>query len=273
MFEYNSPPCDIYIMENKQDELRILYARLDDLCRKADRGEATISDFLSPRELYFAESFLRGKCAFFCFGGYADAERRRIYILPEYMEGICDIAELADFGVDSKISVLYINGSGYEKLNHRSFMGAVLGLGLERAVIGDIVQSGENEAYVFCDSAIAAYILENLNEVGRDKVKVTPCQSFPESDIAKRFISISDTVASPRLDCVVASLCSLSREKARVAVESATVELDYECVEKPDREVVPPAVISVRGYGKFKILSLADKTRKGRYRLSAQKYL
>ncbi len=260
-------------MENKQEELRILYARLEDMCRRADKGEAVISDFLSPRELHFAESFLRGRCAFFCFGGYPEAERERIYILPEYMEDVCDIAGLESFGAEGRIAAVCIRGSGYEKLTHRAFMGAVLGLGLERAVIGDIIQSGEYEAYVFCDSAIAAYISDNLTEVGRDKVKARLCTALPELVFERKFLPLSDTVASSRLDCVVAAVCSLSREKARVAIESATVELDYECVEKPDREVIPPCVISVRGYGKFKILSLSDQTRKGRYRLLAEKYL
>ncbi len=260
-------------MENKQDELRILYARLEDMCRKAEKGEAAVSDFLSPRELRCAESFLCGRGGFFCFGGYPDAERARIYILPEYMDSVCDMAGLEIFGAESRIAAVLVCGSGYEKLTHRAFMGAVLGLGLERAVIGDIVQSGEHEAYVFCDSAIASFIAESLTDVGRDKVKAKLCLSLPEPSFERKFLSVNDTVASARLDCVVAALCSLSREKARAAIESAAVELDYECAEKPDREVVPPAIISVRGYGKFKILSLADQTRKGRYRLSAQKYL
>jgi RNA-binding protein YlmH len=72
---------------------------------------------------------------------------------------------------------------------------------------------------------------------------------------------------------VIASICRLSREKAREAVIGKLVEVDYECREQPDREVVTPAIISVRGYGKFRIVSLSDKTKKGRYRLLAEKFL
>jgi RNA-binding protein YlmH len=80
-------------------------------------------------------------------------------------------------------------------------------------------------------------------------------------------------VASSRLDCVVAAVCSLSRERARAVVESGLVELDFECEERADRAINPPCVISVRGFGRFKINSVSDKTKKGRYRLLAQKYL
>jgi RNA-binding protein YlmH len=84
---------------------------------------------------------------------------------------------------------------------------------------------------------------------------------------------ISDTVASPRLDCIVGALCSLSREKARATVESGLVELDFEREERPDRTVSAPCIISVRGYGRFRINSVSDMTKKGRYRLNAEKFV
>ena len=40
-----------------------------------------------------------------------------------------------------------------------------------------------------------------------------------------------------------------------------------------DRTVEPPAVLSVRGYGKYRIDTLGDKTRKGRLRLLAVRYI
>ena len=50
-------------------------------------------------------------------------------------------------------------------------------------------------------------------------------------------------------------------------------ELDYETEERPDRTVNAPCTVSVRGQGKFRVLSVNDKTRKGRYRLVAEKFL
>ena len=84
---------------------------------------------------------------------------------------------------------------------------------------------------------------------------------------------ISDTVASARLDCIVAAICSLSREKARAAVISGLVEVNFENETAPDKNLSVPAVVSVRGYGKFRINSVSDVTRKGRLRLDADKYL
>ena len=58
-----------------------------------------------------------------------------------------------------------------------------------------------------------------------------------------------------------------------MSIVSSLVELNYNCEERPDKEVTVPSIISVRGVGKFKVVSLSDKTKKGRYRLVAEKYL
>lgn len=256
------------------NELDGLYSRLEDLKKRAVRGEMGISAFFSPRELHYAERYLRSSGgSYLCYGGYKEAERKRIYLLPEYMEGAEDMTALSEYGVESGISAVKIKGSGFVSLSHRDFMGALLCLGLERGVVGDIVTLDKSTAVAFCEEKIASFIISELKEVGRDKVKAA--EITPEADFcpARSFAHISDTVASPRLDCVVAAVCNLSREKARECVCDGRVELDYEYCERPDREVSPPCVMSVRGYGKFRICSIGEQTRKGRYRLSAEKFL
>ena len=100
-------------MEINKD-IQALYARLNDLIKRANRSEVGISAFLSPRELYYAQGFLeRQGCAFVAFGGYCDAERKRIYVLPEYMEGVSSAQELDAFGTDLDVCALKIRGSGF----------------------------------------------------------------------------------------------------------------------------------------------------------------
>jgi RNA-binding protein YlmH len=257
-----------------------LYARLDDLCDKADKGEVAISTFLTPKELYFADKYLARRGAMYkSFGGYGDAERQRMYIFPEYMGDVPDADEissfLSEYGFSSEIVSLYIEGSGYRKLTHRDFLGSALGLGVDRDVLGDIVvlEEGGRRALLFCDSAISPFFLSSFEKVASDKVKVREV-SVDEIELpARRFSPIQDTVASPRFDCVVSALCSLSRAKAAEIISSGAAELDYECEERCDRNVSEGALISVRGYGKFKVHSISDKTKKGRFRLLADKYI
>ena len=259
-------------METK--DVEALFARLDDLIGRAARGEVGVSAFLSPKELHYARGFLckRGS-EFVEFGGYGDAERKRIYVLPEYMDGVNKIDGVAEYGTDIKICALKVRGSGFCQLSHRDFMGAVLGLGIERSVIGDIVMIEENTAVIICDDAISSFLESLLDSVGKDKVKVEKIALDENFAPQRSYAQIKDTVASARLDCVVGALCSLSREKARQTVIGGAVEMDYETCEAPDKEVKPEALVSVRGFGKFRIISLSDKTKKGRFRLEAEKFL
>lgn len=261
---------------NVTEDITRLYARLDDLCRVADRGEVGLSDFLTPRELHYAEAYLKKSGAsFLSFGGYADAERRKIYVLPDYMEGVSCVGELDDYGHDSSVGAVRVNTAGYRKLSHRDYLGSILGLGLERSVIGDILVLGDDgaSAVIFCNKALVPFLTEELVWVAREKVKCVAVKISEVEIPERKFLAINDTVASPRADCIVGALCSLSRDKAREAVVSGLVEVNFEPEERPDRALSAPCLVSVRGYGRFRVISVEDKTKKGRYRLVAEKFL
>ena len=152
-------------------ETEALFARLDDLCHVADKGGVAISSFLTPREIYACSQYLTcGGKSFFCYGGYAESERQRIYILPDYVEA-GDVQGLEAYGFDAEISAVKVTPSGYRSLTHRDYMGSVLGLGIERAVIGDIVVYEDGSAVIFCDKVMCPFIEENLVKVANDKVR------------------------------------------------------------------------------------------------------
>ena len=271
----------------EKEEFGALYARLEDLSLRAARGEGTASCFLSPRELHYGCRYLEHRgVRYVTFGGFTGAERKRIYPVPEYVdiseellrrddtEALC-MEALASYGIDSEIRGLRIAGSGYRALTHRDFLGSLLGLGLERSVLGDIVIEGDGanvSAVVFCESLIADFLERELCRVGNDKVKISPLTDAAYAPPLRQTLPICDTVASERLDCVVAALCGLSREKARETVCGGGVELNFESEERPDRTVTAPALISVRGFGRYRVRSLTDRTRKGRIRLEAEQF-
>ena len=256
-------------------ELDALAARLDDLILSADKGDVCVSSFLTPRECLFAERHLRLRGAhFLLFGGYADAERKRVYILPDYMADVEDIKSFSDYGYDAQMIAIELISGGFCKISHRDYLGSVLGLGFERSVIGDIAVCDDGaRAVVFCDATIGGYISENLTKVANDRVKARVVELDSVILPERKMQPINDTVASARCDCVVAAICSLSRERAKDAVEAGFVEVDYEREERPDKILTAPCTVSVRGKGKFRVLSIQDKTKKGRFRLIAEKYL
>ncbi len=285
--QFHFPPGD--------EAIGLLLARLDDLCDRAARGVAAVSPFLTPREGKYAARQLASRITAgtaLLYGGFPMAERVRAIILPDYVEGMLapdalahdpigtleavGLGELAD-ALREAVTVVCIKGSGYRALSHRDFLGSVLGLGLDRDAIGDIVVSDADGtpvcAYLVTDARIAAFLMTDLRKVATDTVQVSCPPAGADVVPARRLAPIRDTVASERLDCVVAALCNLSRESAQNAVRGGLVELDYEPITDCDRTVEPPAILSVRGIGKFSVEAFCGETRKGRMRLSAGKYI
>ena len=166
-----------------------------------------------------------------------------------------------------------MKGSGYRELTHRDFLGALLHLGVERDCIGDICVTAPDRAILFCDRLMADFFSRNLERVANDAVRLSVVSVPPDFDGGRRFAPVSDTVASPRADAVVAALANLSREKAQGLFAQGLVEIDYEPAQRTDRAVDEGCVIVIRGVGKFIVRSLSDKTRKGRYRLLADRYI
>ena len=275
----------------RDEDIRLLLSRLDDLVRKSGRGEAAVSSYLTPREAKYARIHLSSRLSAgtaVLWGGYPEAERVRVVILPDYTEGLVDpaalvsdpVAALCSAGLDDLADTLRdavcpvsVKGSGFRELSHRDYLGSVLGLGLERDAIGDILIPDAHSAILLTDSRVGDFLTTQMEKVATDTVRVSRLPEGTSLGGTRRLQPLNDTVASERLDCVVAALCNLSREKAQMAVKSGIVELDYEAVEDCSATVDAPAVISVRGYGKFAVHAFDGTTRKGRIRLVAGKYV
>lgn len=273
------------------EAIAALLARLDDLCAAAARGETAVSAFLTPRQSKYARVHLTRRLA--CgtavlTGGPADAERVRAVILPDYTEGLIDPAALAaapyetllQTGFDDiadalaqSVCAVRITGSGYQTLTHRDYLGAILGAGLDRDTVGDILVEDDHTATVLCGFRIADFLAVSLERIGSDTVRVSRLPAGEYPPVTRRTKPLSDTVASERFDCVIAALCNLSREKAQTLIRAGMCEMDYEVVDECDTSVEPPCVISARGYGKFRVLPFEGETKKGRIRLRAEKYI
>ena len=257
-------------------------ARVEDLIRQTERHyEVAMGDFLSPAEAARVGVFLRTASTDAIpvfYGGYSGAERTRLLVLPSYMQpenGVSGDTLKAAFPevADEAVSALRIEGSGFKVLSHRDYMGSVLGLGIERSVIGDIVTEGDFGALMFCVPSIVPYITGELRKIGSDSVKVTEVALPPDFRVERQFETVRDTIASARLDCIVAALAGLSREKAQNAIRGEQVEVDHLTESRVDRTVGEGSTVTVRHVGKFIIRSTEDVTRRGRYRLVADKYI
>ena len=108
-----------------------------------------------------------------------------------------------------------VKGSSFVTISHRDYMGSVLGLGIERDVVGDIAVTGECSAVIFTDEVISPFITENLTKIGRDTVRCSPCEVPRDFVIPRRFETLHIAAGSDRADSIAASLVGASRAEAK----------------------------------------------------------
>ncbi len=269
-----------FTFDSDNKEQKLFIARLDDHASEREKGRVSHSDFLTPSESFAAEKYLsslgiKDKICF--FGGYFAAERKQIFLLPDYVSDYLPKTESERYEMlceefEGSISALEIKGSSYKKLTHRDYLGSVLALGIKRSAIGDICMLGDSSAIIFCLASVEGLILTELQKIGADKVSIKKIKPDVNMPSCLKFKQVSDTVASNRIDCIVSALCTLSREKAQETIRAGLCTHNYSECEKTDLDVNENDVISVRGHGKFIIRSLSGTTKKGRIRLIADKY-
>ena len=277
-------------IHNLDEAGRRLMARAADLCRR-EAYDVTFSDFLTPREqrIFYAAAAREGHAdRLFFWGGAPGAERRCAVLVPDWLlsevpladpfseergQYLASLAENEVIDLRAAVQAVTLTGSAYGNLSHRDWLGAVLALGLERHVLGDIAVLDEHSAVAFFTARIAPYIEENLLRAGNDSVRAAVYETPAGFEIPRRFERIEISVASPRLDGVVRALTGLSRADAAALVKAADVELNYFPEENADAPVEDGDTLSIRGWGKYIIDSACGVTRRGRNRLTARKYM
>lgn len=264
------------------DEHKLLASRVSDYLRLAERGELASGSFLTPEEARYVTLVLQEKRAAtkgVLFGGYEDAERRRLFVLPDYLsdmdgEPYDKLREYFPDELSSAVKAIRIKGSGFRELSHRDYLGALLALGIERCSMGDIVVEGKHSAIVFCTDKMFDFLMVGIDRIGADKVTVEEFCPAPDFSPTRESMPIRDTVASNRLDCVVGALTNLSREKAQTLIKSGLCEVDYLAEQRVDFELKHlPCTLTLRGYGKYRVISFDGETKRGRLRLVAEKYV
>ncbi len=177
-----------------------------------------------------------------------------------------------------------------DDLTHRDYLGTLMGLGIDRDVVGDIIvrnntqketeannrdkqgRTGYPAAYVFILTRMAGFVVENLTTVKHTTVTVTELTDVPK-DVAPIFAEEEIIVSSQRLDGVIAKLFHLSREKAKQLFAGDMVFINGRTSENPSLQPKMSDVISVRGYGKFIFDGVLRETKKGNTVVSVRRYV
>lgn len=248
---------------------RVSLARLLDqmeLCRR--RSIPTHSHFLTDGEQKLAEKAVAaaGGAPFRLYGGYEGAGRQVCLFLPEWQE------DFAPGGEDDPLAAVETPLPREGKLTHRDFLGSLMGLGLSRDVLGDILV-GEEVCRVVCLKTAQPTLLQQWSEVGRYGVQPRPVPLDRLEPVKSRVLRRTETFQSLRFDAVAAAGFGLSRAKAAALISSGRLLLNHLPCAKPDRILEQGDSLTGKGLGKCTLTKVNGLSRKGRIMAEMERYL
>lgn len=244
----------------------------DDIARVIDKAEQAIknwevvaTDFLSPPVVIEAQEIFKNltEINFIDWGGYPQAERKRIGL------------SRTDISLDlSQIEVAALDIAGnflFDTATHRDFLGSILGTGITRDKVGDIIVLGERGAQAIVVPEMAEFIETALTQVRSVPVKAQRID-LSELRIAPPQKKAMTTVeASMRLDAIASAGFGMSRSKMASAISSGDVRVNWKEVTQTSYNVKAGDLISVRGKGRLEIGEVSV-TKKERYRIDLVRY-
>ena len=237
---------------NKPEE-KFLFARvLDQALFSLESGQTEYSDFLDE---YHASAFahlLKTGITVSSFGGYDEAERK--------------ILALGNF-FDFPITAIAISFQAkFSNLTHRDFLGSIIGLGINRALIGDILIK-DDRALIFAKKEIADYITANLTKVKNASVRASDAHLSAADEFIKLPVSRNITSASLRLDAVASAAFNLSRGNVAELIGKGRGFINWTPVSSASKNVQTGDTVTLRGVGRFRIVEITGQTKKGNFKL------
>lgn len=241
-------------MNHEEEQLK---KRWLDLSEQAYQGGCyTFTDFLSLPE---QSCFLEGKKElhnppYTLFGGQEGCERQMLrFGNPE------ELGYEVPFPITC-IQIKPLSEKFAENLGHRDYLGALMNLGIERKMIGDILIY-EKSAVVFVCEKLSGYIIGNLEKIRHTNVSAAIAETVP--DYMKQELESKELIVpSERLDGIVARFAKLSRSQTGALFREKKVFCNGRVCENTAHKLTADDVVTVRGYGKFYYRGVRAETRK-----------
>jgi photosystem II S4 domain protein len=255
-----------------REELLKSVTNREEVSRVIDKAETAIktwevvlTDFLAPPVLAEVQIIFSKltEIQILAWGGYPQAERQRMGIAR---------ADLPLERSQIELAVLDIAGNFlFDSATHRDFLGAILGTGIVRDKIGDILVLGERGAQAIVIPEMVDFLSMSLTQVRSVPVKT---QQIDQSEIKVRPPSkkeITTVEASLRLDAIASAGFGISRSKMVDSIASGDVKVNWQEITQASHNIKAGDLIAVRGKGRLEIGEVAV-TKKQRYRVNLVRY-
>lgn len=250
-----------------EGEERLLFAKaLDQAIFAMKRRQPAFSDFMDRAKCVRFQERLRGirGLEVTLFGGTEDCERQMMGFSAEAL-----------VETEFPIHIIKIRRKskkfGQADLSHRDYLGSILGLGIDRSKVGDILVA-EDSAVCFVAEEIAPYITAVLEQVSKTAViaeETEGAEAIPRRQTETKRL----TVASLRLDAVAGEAFHLARGKVQTLIGAEKAQVNWNIVTNTSHQLKEGDMVSLRGFGRFRIKTIGGKTKKDRTGLEIEKYI
>lgn len=270
----SAAPLDVeVILRHAEPEHRDVVKRAVERAERVrDRWTVETIEFLDPGALHSVENAVRAVCGdeveVRAWGGFASAERRRATIAR------ADSVSVDEEEIRDTVRVLRVQGNFmFDAATHRDFLGAILGTGIKREKVGDIVVTGERGADVMVSPEMAEFLSTALTSVRTVKVEAREVDAselkVPEPKVEDIFSSESST----RLDALGSAGFRMSRSKFVAHVESGDVKVNWKEVKKGRYDLSAGDVVSCRGKGRLEVVDIQPARKEGRFACNLRRYV
>ena len=249
-------------VENRDSVIRVI----DQAEQAIKTWEVVMTDFYSPPEIAeIQRSFGRlTDVQMVAWGGYPQAERQRLAIARSELP--LDVEQ---------VEVVALNIAGnflFDPASHRDFLGAILGTGIVREKVGDIIVLGERGAQAIVVTDLVEFFQASLTQVRSVPVKVQP---LPLSELKIREPKkkeLTTVEASMRLDAIASAGFGMSRSKMADLISSGDVRVNWKDISSTSYMVKPGDLIAIRGKGRVEVGEMMV-TKKDRYRVQLTRFV
>lgn len=233
--------------------------------RASLRREVLHTDFLTPPILDEAMAAIKKLVDVNAIpnGGHPEAERRRLSV------GHTEVLTT----LPNTVAALSITGNfGFQPPSHSDFLGSLLGTGIAREKLGDIILQAEKGAQVLIVPELVDYIVTSLDKVREVPVSCTPIPLEALEYEPPRTKAFKTVESSLRVDALASAGFKISRSKFAELLSKGEVRVNWSTVTKNGASLKTGDMVSVRGKGRLKIGEI-NTTKKGKFAVELIRYL
>ncbi|KAH9617344.1 hypothetical protein KSS87_013895 [Heliosperma pusillum] len=161
---------------------------------------------------------------------------------------------------------------GFQPPTHGDFLGSILGTGIAREKLGDIILQGEKGAQILIVPELVDYIISSLTKVGNVPVSCTMVPLEALEYEPPRLKTVKTVESSLRVDAIASAGFKISRSKFSELISKGDVRINWSTVTKNGATLKTGDLVSVSGQGRLKIGEI-NTTKRGRYAVELMRYL